>query len=69
MFNRYVPSSPASSVTSDNIDGTRRVGDLLVQAGHKRIAFIAGDEDSSSNRDREAGFYQGLAQHGVSVWG
>ena len=69
MFIRYVPSSPASSVTSDNIDGARRVSDLLVQAGHKRIAFIAGDEDSSSNRDREAGFYQGLAQHGVSVWG
>ncbi len=69
MFNRYVPSSPASSVTSDNVDGARRVGDLLVRAGHKRIAFIAGDEDSSSNRDREAGFYQGLAQHGVTVWG
>ncbi len=69
MFNRYVPSSPASSVTSDNIEGARCVGDFLVRGGHKRIAFIAGDEDSSTNRDREAGFYQALAQHGITVWG
>ena len=31
LFNRYVPSSPASSVTSDNIDGGRQVARHLVQ--------------------------------------
>jgi len=68
MFNRYVATSPASSVTSDNIEGGRLLGDFLVRGGHERIAFIAGAEDSSTNRDREAGFYQGLAQHGVTVF-
>ena len=68
MLNRYVTSSPASSVTSDNIEGGRRVGDYLVRGGHERIAFIAGVEDSSTNRDREAGFYKGLAEHGVAVF-
>jgi DNA-binding LacI/PurR family transcriptional regulator len=68
MFNRYVATSPASSVTSDNIEGGRLLGDFLVRSGHERIAFIAGAEDSSTNRDREAGFYQGLAQHGVTVF-
>lgn len=67
QLNRYDASSPASSVTSDNIEGGRLVADLLVRAGHQRIAFIAGAEDSSTNRDREAGFYKGLAQHGMTV--
>ncbi len=68
MLNRYVTSSPASSVTSDNIEGGRRAGDHLVRGGHERIAFVAGAEDSSTNRDREAGFYKGLAEHGVVVF-
>ncbi len=68
LFNRYVPSSPASSVTSDNIEGGRLLAQFLVKGGHKRIAFIAGSEDSSTNRDREAGFYRGLAESGQTVW-
>lgn len=68
LFNRYVPSSPASSVTSDNIEGGRLLAKFLAEGGHERIAFIAGAEDSSTNRDREAGFYKGLAEHGMTVW-
>ena len=69
LFNRYVPSSPASSVTSDNINGGNLVARFLANAGHERIAFIAGAEDSSTNRDREAGFFKGLAEHGMTAWG
>lgn len=68
LFNRYVPSTPASCVTSDNLQGGTLIADFLVRAGHERIAFIAGDEDASTNRDREAGFYKGLADHGITVW-
>lgn len=68
LFNRYVASSPASSVTSDNIEGGRLVGNFLADGGHKRIAYIAGLEDSSTSRDREAGFYKGLAERGVSCF-
>ncbi len=66
-LNRYVSSSPSSSVTSDNIEGGRLVARHLVSCGHERIAFIAGAEDSSTNRDREAGFYKGLAEEGIAV--
>ncbi|MEM7465008.1 MAG: LacI family DNA-binding transcriptional regulator [Pseudomonadota bacterium] len=69
MLNRYVANTSASSVTSDNIEGGRMVADFLVRTGHKRIAYIAGIEDSSTNRDREAGFYSGLADHGLVVSG
>ena len=65
LFNRYIATSPANSVTSDNLEGGHMVADFLIRAGHKRISFIAGFEESSTNRDREAGFYKGLAEHGV----
>ncbi len=68
-LNRYVASSPSSSVTSDNIEGGRLIARHLLAGGHERIAFIAGAEDSSTNRDREAGFYKGLAEGGMAVWG
>lgn len=66
MLNRYVATTSASTVTSDNIGGGELVAEFLVRAGHERIAFIAGAEDSSTNRDREAGFYKRLAEHGVT---
>ena len=66
LFNRYVATSPASSVTSDNIEGGRLVAHHLVDGGHERIAFIAGYEDASTSRDREAGFYKGLAERGMT---
>jgi DNA-binding LacI/PurR family transcriptional regulator len=68
MFNRYVTTSPASCVICDNIEGGRTLADFLVRGGHQRIAFVAGAEDSSTNRDREAGFFKGLAQHGVTIF-
>ena len=68
LFNRYVPGSATSSVTSDNVEGGRMVAHFLATGGHKRIAFIAGNEDSSTNRDREAGFHKGLAERGVALF-
>lgn len=65
LFNRYVTSSLSSSVTSDNVGGARMVTDLLIAAGHRRIAYIAGTEDSSTNQDRESGFLQAMERGGL----
>ncbi|MGJ7566350.1 LacI family DNA-binding transcriptional regulator [Variovorax sp. GB1R11] len=73
LFNR-VPDTSAfarhttSSVTSDNREGGRMVAELLLARGHKRIAFLAGLEKSSTNLERERGFNDALAQAGVSVF-
>ena len=66
LLNRYVPALAASSVTSDNIEGGRLLAHFLVDGGHRRIAFIAGHEDSSTSRDREAGFFKGLGERGMT---
>ena len=35
--------------------GRRLLGELLIEAGLRRIAFVAGRDDSSTSEDREAG--------------
>jgi DNA-binding LacI/PurR family transcriptional regulator len=64
MFNRGQDDPRLSEVTSDNAAGGRAVADLLVRAGHARIAHIAGWQGASTGRDRAQGFLDGLAQHG-----
>ncbi len=68
LLNRYVPGAMTSSVTSDNIEGGRLLAHFLADGGHMRIAFIAGMEDSSTSRDREAGFCKGLAERGLPLF-
>lgn len=67
LFNRYAPNSGASAVVCDNIAGGRALADLLLDAGHLKLAYIAGREDSSTNRDREHGFKQRLLERGIAV--
>lgn len=65
LFNRTIrDGNTASSVTTDNLLGGRLVAEYLLQSGHRRIAYIAGMEDSSTNLDRERGFREGLADQG-----
>ena len=73
LFNR-VPDISAfarhstSSVTSDNHRGGRMVAELLLARGHRRIAFLAGLEKSSTNLERERGFNEVLEAAGVAVF-
>lgn len=65
MFNRGQDGAGVSSVTSANTLGGRRVAEFLHDAGHKRFAHIAGWSGSSTGRDRQRGFVEGLAERGV----
>ena len=71
LFNRVMAAGSAgtvSSVRSDNVAGGRAVARHLADTGHQRIAFIAGDEESSTNLERERGFREGLAERGLRIW-
>lgn len=68
LFNRYVPNAKAGAVCCDNVAGGRLVADLLVDRGHTRLAYITGLENTSTNRDRERGFQERLAERGVNSW-
>lgn len=58
LFNRYVPDSEAAAVSCDNRAGGRLVAETLIDAGHRRLAYIAGLPDTSTNRDRYLGFQE-----------
>lgn len=64
LFNRTTEKDVASSVTTKNFEGGRRLGEFLVAGGHRSFGYIAGLPNSSTNRDRLAGFEAALARHG-----
>lgn len=67
MFNRTSRAGSISTVSSDNYNGGRLVGHFLAGGRHRRIAYLAGTEDSSTNLDRERGLVDGLAQRGLRL--
>jgi DNA-binding LacI/PurR family transcriptional regulator len=73
LFNRVPDLSAFSrhttcSVTSDNYRGGEMVAELLLARGHRRIAFLAGLEMSSTNLERERGFTDALLAAGASIY-
>ncbi len=68
LFNRDQDDPRLSSVTTDNRAGGRALAALLAGHGHERIAYIAGVDGASTQRDREAGFREGLAAAGLDLF-
>jgi DNA-binding LacI/PurR family transcriptional regulator len=63
MFNRTTEAADVSSVTGENERGGAMIAAFLAAGGHRRMAFIAGLENSSTSRDREGGFNGWLTRH------
>lgn len=55
------------SVVSDNHLGSYQAAKYLVQLGHQRIAYVGGPENFSTERERRAGFLQGLKESALTV--
>jgi DNA-binding LacI/PurR family transcriptional regulator len=68
MFNRFSWDVAVNAVGCDHAGGARMLADLLVKAGHKRFAYISGEEESSTNREREKGFKERLADFGHGLY-
>ncbi|RKS80005.1 LacI family transcriptional regulator [Motilibacter peucedani] len=54
-------------VNSDNRAGGRAATEHLLALGHRRIGFLAGRPDLESAEQREAGYRDALAAHGIPV--
>jgi LacI family transcriptional regulator len=68
LFNRKLETQGELAVVSDNNAGGRMAADHLVSLGRKRIGHIAGWEGASTQRDREAGFMEGLRAAGLGLF-
>jgi len=54
-------------VDADNCTATRQVIEYLARLGHRRIAYVGGDPDSSVVKERMEGYLAGMAQAGLPV--
>ena len=54
-------------VDADNRSATCQVIDYLVGRGHRRIAYVGGDPDSSVVKERLEGYREGMAAAGLAV--
>ena len=66
MLNR-VAREHGTAVSCDNAEGGARLADLLLEAGHRRFAVVAGHADTSTSQDRERGFTDRLAGNGQGL--
>jgi LacI family transcriptional regulator len=55
----------ADSVLSDNAGGARRAVEHLVQAGHRRIAFLGDRPEVHTAAERLRGYRAAIGQHGL----
>lgn len=67
MFNPSLDDTAVSVVLGENERAGETVGDFLVRGGHKRMAFIAGHENTVGSHDRERGFTRAVLNAGLSA--
>ena len=66
LFNRHTLGSSAFSICCDNTEGGRLAVNVLLDSGHRRLAYIAGAQNTSTNADREKGFFDRLRERGIT---
>lgn len=69
LLNRRQKHDGETAIVSDNVEGGRLAARHLIETGARRIAHIAGDESTSTQVDREAGFLQELSGNGMTPFG
>jgi LacI family transcriptional regulator len=68
LVNRVLESLPIDSVTTDNLAaGEQATLHLVDEHGHTAIAYVGGRADTTTNRDRLAGYREALGRRGIAV--
>ncbi|MCP3971968.1 MAG: LacI family DNA-binding transcriptional regulator [Rhodobacteraceae bacterium] len=67
LYNRNASAAGISSVQIDNYAGGQTAAEVLLNAGHSRIAFVGGIETDKTTQERERGFADRLAEAGCPV--
>lgn len=61
----YPAQGDASAVLIDNVDGAEQAVRHLIELGHRKIAFVGGDPEHPSIRDRYMGYRMALEKAGL----
>ena len=68
LFNRSDRHQKVSYVTSNNVEGGRKIAAHFLEQGAVRPAYIAGWEGASTQRDREHGFISALNKRDAKIF-
>ncbi len=66
LLNRFAPDTEANAVCCDNEAGGRQVANAFLDAGHQKIAYIAGNRNTATNLMRKKGFSEQLQARGYA---
>ena len=67
LINRTVPGALLTTVSCDNVAGAREIAGYLLGRGHRRLAYVSGKRDTSTNVERERGFRGRLYELGMEL--
>jgi LacI family transcriptional regulator len=65
-FDRAVSDPRVDTVMADNVEGTEQATCLLLDNGHRRIAYVGGGKDVASSQDRLVGYKRAIRSAGLS---
>ncbi|MDC9813195.1 LacI family DNA-binding transcriptional regulator [Rhizobium binxianense] len=67
LLNRVQRDMRINAVACDNYQGGRDAGRLLIERGHRKIAFLGGIANTSTHAERLRGFRDVLREAGISI--
>lgn len=65
LFNRFNQNVPCHSVSCDNYAAANEIGGYLYEKGYRKLAYITGQLNTSTNIDRQKGFFDAMALKGL----
>lgn len=65
-FDRSVADPRSDAVIADNVEGARRATELLLDAGHTRVGFIAGSAGIQTADERTRGYQAAMRARGLA---
>ncbi|PPA70865.1 LacI family DNA-binding transcriptional regulator [Jeotgalibacillus proteolyticus] len=66
FFNRKIHTNDFYSVSCNNLNASRRIAEFLLAKGGTSMVYLAGNEQTSTSREREEGFTEILSDHNIS---
>ncbi|SEA68931.1 LacI family DNA-binding transcriptional regulator [Pedobacter hartonius] len=67
VFDRHLPGLEVSTVLVDNIDGTYKATQALIEQGKKNIAFVTVDVEAEEIKDRYKGYEKALKANKIKL--
>ena len=67
LFNRKIASNDFYSVCCNNLDASKTIANFLIEKGSSNMIYIAGNQNTSTSKEREQGFTEILKKNNIPM--